>query len=305
MQEKSVLVLLSSYNGEKYIEEQIRSILAQKDVKVDILVRDDCSSDGTLDIINRYPKHGALTWYTGKNLGVAHSFMDLVKNAKMNYDFYAFSDQDDVWKDDKLIRAVSTLDKNDISSPQLYCANYKLVDKGLKAIYNNKIHLTTTSFGSSIVFSNCTGCTMVFNNCLLRMLKKCTPKNIIMHDDWVHKVCLAIGGSVYYDNSEVLLYRQHENNVDGGIHSFKNKLVRMHDYVFGKRRFENRKQLIELLKIYKNNMPQKNIYIAEKVIRLSQGNFFNRIKLILSKEYTTPSFGLKKEFVLYNILKCW
>ena len=75
---KSVLVLLSTYNGEKYLKEQIDSVLGQEKVKTFLLVRDDGSTDKTCSILEWYQKRGALKWYKGKNLGPARSFVDLI-----------------------------------------------------------------------------------------------------------------------------------------------------------------------------------------------------------------------------------
>ena len=97
--DKKVLILLSTYNGERYIKEQIESLLKQENVKVSILVRDDGSTDGTINILNEYQKQGKLKWYTGENLKPAKSFMNLVENAP-EYEYYAFCDQDDVWLKD-------------------------------------------------------------------------------------------------------------------------------------------------------------------------------------------------------------
>lgn len=93
----SVTVMISTYNGEKFLKEQIESILSQTNVKVKIFVRDDGSVDGTRNILNDYQNKGKLTWYCGNNLKTARSFLDIVKNVPKD-SYYAFSDQDDVWK---------------------------------------------------------------------------------------------------------------------------------------------------------------------------------------------------------------
>ena len=98
-----VQVLLSTYNGEKYLQEQIESIIRQEDVEISLLIRDDGSCDKTIEIIeNLKRKNSNIIYYSGNNLGPARSFMDLI-NKSGNFDYYAFSDQDDVWKSKKLI----------------------------------------------------------------------------------------------------------------------------------------------------------------------------------------------------------
>ena len=93
---KKVTILLSSYNGETYLDEQLESIEAQKDVQTRILVRDDGSTDHTCDILDQWQQKTNLKWYCGENIGPARSFMDLLRQAGDSY-YYAFSDQDDYW----------------------------------------------------------------------------------------------------------------------------------------------------------------------------------------------------------------
>ena len=106
---KKVTILLSSFNGEAYLEEQLGSIVAQKDVQTNILVRDDGSSDHTCDILDQWQQKAVLSWYRGENIGPARSFMDLLRQAGDSC-YYAFSDQDDYWLSDKLKVAVDKLE---------------------------------------------------------------------------------------------------------------------------------------------------------------------------------------------------
>ena len=101
-----VNVLLSTYNGKRYMRELIDSIIAQEGVSTDILARDDGSTDGdTQRILDDYQQRGLLTWYQGENLRPAHSFMQLLADAH-EAPFYAFADEDDYWQPDKLATAV-------------------------------------------------------------------------------------------------------------------------------------------------------------------------------------------------------
>ena len=102
---KPVNVLLSAYNGEAYIKEQIDSILAQT-VPVHLYVRDDGSTDGTLHVLAPYEAAGKLTLLRGENAGFGQSFMMLLAAAEEG-DYWAFSDQDDVWEPHKMEWAVS------------------------------------------------------------------------------------------------------------------------------------------------------------------------------------------------------
>ena len=94
---KTVLVIMATYNGEKYLPEQLESLFRQKGVKVSILVRDDNSKDGTQALLDEYQNAGKLIWYTGEHLNVQKGFFDLMKKAEQQEsDYIAFCDQDDV-----------------------------------------------------------------------------------------------------------------------------------------------------------------------------------------------------------------
>ena len=95
---KKVAVMMSTYNGELYIEEQIESILQQPGVDVFLYIRDDGSSDGTLRILQKYSSTDKVHIQYGKHIGIGNSFMELLWSLPDTYDYYSFSDQDDIWE---------------------------------------------------------------------------------------------------------------------------------------------------------------------------------------------------------------
>ena len=106
-----LIVLMSTYNGEKYLREQLNSLVTQKFKPDQIMIRDDGSNDSTMDIIKYYAdSYKFIKYYQGENLGPAKSFMELINKAE-DADYYALCDQDDVWFDDKLSTAVDTLER--------------------------------------------------------------------------------------------------------------------------------------------------------------------------------------------------
>lgn len=207
-----VAVLMSTYNGGQYIEEQINSILNQAgDFQLDLIVRDDGSSDDTLDIIRRYPN---VHWYCGENLGPAGSFLDLITHTT-GYDFYAFADQDDFWMPDKISVAISAIQDKNI--PALYFCNADLVDSTLHT-YGRNVYRSTPKFDFKTLLcaGGLLGCTMVFNHKLAQVIQnQLPPSRIVMHDFFVASLCLAIGGEIVYDHEPHMKYRQHGNNVVG------------------------------------------------------------------------------------------
>lgn len=213
-----VAVLMSTYNGEKYIAEQIESILNQKgDFLIDIYVRDDGSKDNTTNILNyyKYKKEKKLTWYTGKNLKPAKSFYDLLLHCT-GYDYYAFSDQDDFWKEDKIQNGISHLTRLD-EIPALYCSNAELVDDKLKSLGRNVYKSAPkTDFETVVCAGGLLGCTMILNAKLVDMIIKVKEyPEMVLHDFYVAALCVSIGGKIIYDANPTMKYRQHENNVVG------------------------------------------------------------------------------------------
>lgn len=218
-----IAVLMSTYNGEKYLREQIDSILAQKgNFELNLIIRDDGSKDGTVTILKEYEESGKIEWYQGANCGPAISFMELLHKAE-GYDYYAFADQDDYWLDCKIRRAVSRM-KND--KPQLYFGNGLLVDEKLESLGSNVYKKRpVTDFNTVLCAGGLLGCTMVFNKKLADIVRaKELPKSIVMHDFYVALICGGVGGEIIYDHKPYIKYRQHGGNVVGVSHGITGKI---------------------------------------------------------------------------------
>ena len=211
---EKVIVLMSTYNGEEYLREQLESILTQDGVEVSVIVRDDGSTDQTISILQEYEKKGFLKFYTGENLKPAKSFMDLIYNAP-SAKYYALCDQDDVWIQGKLKAAVEFL--KICNKPALYYHGMNLVDEKLnKYDYYFRDQEKAESLEFSCLYGDeIAGCTMVFNNQLMDAIREYKPAFITMHDGWIHRVCLCIHGCIYGDKTAYINYRQHCNNAVG------------------------------------------------------------------------------------------
>lgn len=210
-----VAVLLSSYNGEKFIARQLDSILAQQgDFSLQIIVRDDGSTDSTHEILEQYADAGKLRWYTGENLKPAKSFLHLLQNAP-GYDYYAFADQDDYWYPDKLQSALCAL--ADEKAPAVSFANARLTDGARNSLGRNVYQRPPRQdFYSLLVGSNIIGCTMVFNSQLARLVQeKPLPGEIFMHDSYLLQLCALVGGKLLWDETPHMDYCQHGGNAVG------------------------------------------------------------------------------------------
>lgn len=277
---------MATYNGEKYLLEQLESILKQENVLVEILVRDDGSKDKTQSLLEKYKKRGKLQWYTGEHLNVAKGYFDLMKKAsKIDADYIAFSDQDDVWDSDKLYIATQFLDSIDDETPALYYCGQRLVDEKLNYIavheLNQKRTLTTR-----FVLSDFAGCTGVFNRALLNNVIEYEPQYMLMHDTWILKVCLCLGGKVFVDTKPHMNYRQHGGNAVGLGRSLPAYLKQVNQYL---NEYHVEEQMRELLKGYEDKMIpdyealakqickyRKSIKVKKHLMNKKYINFYNK-----------------------------
>ena len=279
-----VCILLSTYNGEKYLEEQLDSLVKQESVDVDILVRDDGSSDGTTNILNKWQNNGYLKWYSGKNKGYALSFMDLVQNSG-EYDFYAFCDQDDIWLPNKLISAIDKL--GELKSPvKLYCSNLYYYKNGenFGLIKNPALRY---NIYTCLIQNIATGCTTIFNKELKNIMSQCKPNYLIAHDFWAYQIAMVFG-EVYYDKNSYIYYRQHDNNQIGAKISLQEIWkIRLNSF-FSKKKKVISLQAKELLHCYSNVLSADKQNIISLVANYND-NIWNKINLILAPQYTMGS----------------
>lgn len=286
-----VAVLMSTYNGEQYLAEQIDSILSQKHVLVELIVRDDGSTDKTISILEKYQEEQKLTLIKGKNLGAAGSFIDLIFNSP-KADFYAFSDQDDVWDYDKLHIAINHI--REIDKPALYHGLAGRVDKNLKAI-ENPDYKPLQSFPASLLTS-ATGCTMVFNNSLMDKLRFYRPSIVSMHDAWVYRVAYAFDSYVFYDTESHMKYRQHENNVSGGVMTMEEKVRSQ----FVKNKGQRLTTAEELYKGFADQIPDKNRETLYKFINYKKLAY--KMNIIFGKEFVANSAKTSLQFKILFLL---
>lgn len=278
-----IQILMSTYNGEQYLEEQLDSILAQSYPHLKLLIRDDGSTDGTTAILQRYSEiYENIAYYRGANIGVIASFFDLLRHSDDSADYYGFADQDDKWLPEKTARAVNRLRRERQSAgediPLLYCSDTCLTDERLNVLHNDN-KCPKPSFGNALVQNICTGCTAVFNRALRDIVCRTQPENIVMHDWWLY-LSASIFGSVCYDNEAYILYRQHGKNAYG---MKKNTwdILRYRIGQLSKKRGYIYEQLAEVKKWYPQ-MPQKYKKMLNLVLESRKG-LRNRLRLIANR----------------------
>jgi glycosyltransferase involved in cell wall biosynthesis len=208
-----VEVLLSTYNGERHLREQVDSILAQRGVEVRLVVRDDDSVDGTLEVLAAYADDPrVIVRAGGRNLGLPQAFFELVESSGDDAELWALADQDDVWLSHKLLRAAAALET--VNGPAMYCARVLVSDEELQPLYAHALPLRGPSFENALVQNIATGCTIVLNSAARDVLRGRWPDYAVMHDAWIYAV-LSGCGTVVYDPEVVVRYRQHAANAVG------------------------------------------------------------------------------------------
>ena len=249
MENKKVAVIMSTYNGERFIKEQLDSILNQTYKNIEIVVRDDGSKDGTIEIVKEYmQKYPNIILHQGENLGFIKSFFELLNLAEADY--YAYADQDDVWMENKIELAVNSLNKLDDSKPNMAFGNSDYYDEDMKFMgagpKNKKV-----SFLKAL-FSCCgQGMTMTVNKKTRDMIIDNTPKTCFFHDWWTYLVCMGLG-NVAYDNVTTVKYRRRKENatsegqgyfrliawrikhllVDDGMKDIKQQMLNFKEYYY-------------------------------------------------------------------------
>jgi len=209
-----VFVLMSTYNGQSFVVEQIQSILQQLPPDGRLFIRDDGSYDGTVGLINAIVDDRIQVEF-GPNLGFGKSFLTLLATVPENAEMVMFSDQDDVWLPNKINRAWTHL-QTVTSGPALYCSAQLLVDEHLQHLEVSTPPMRKPpSFEGALVENIVTGCTAALNSAGTRLMQRGgVPDKVHFHDWWLYLVLSAFG-TVLVDSAPTLLYRQHGKNLIG------------------------------------------------------------------------------------------
>lgn len=219
-----VAILLCAMNGEAYLAEQLDSFEHQTHNRWQLWVSDDGSSDGTHGILETYRSRwtrNRCEVRKGPRKGFAANFLSLVCNAEISADYYAYSDQDDIWKNDKLALALRWLSTVPSDTPALYCSRTELVDATGKHIGYSRSFVRTPSFRNALTQNLGGGNTMVFNHAARKLLVHAgADVGVIAHDWWTYLVVTGCGGQVFFDQTPTLRYRQHDRNLIGANHTF-------------------------------------------------------------------------------------
>ena len=220
--EEKIDILLATYNGEKYLKEQIDSILNQTYKNIRIIISDDCSTDKTREILQEYEKKDERisVYYQKQNLGCVKNFDFLLQ--KVENKLYMLSDQDDIWLPEKIEKSVKTLEKE--NADLVFC-DLEIVDEELKTINSSfcksmkldkKIKKCISSYKMQYLYNCITGCTILSKKEYIKdILPIPTKSKHIIHDHWIGLVVLLKNGKVAFLDESCIKYRQHRENQVG------------------------------------------------------------------------------------------
>ena len=301
-------IVMCTYNGEKYIQEQVQSIIDNSVQDWNIIVSDDQSTDNTIRIIERFQN----TYYGKIHLSVNKTKKGAIDNflssiytigLRMNHDdFIMLCDQDDVWNTDKICRTLEGMKEqieiygND--APLLICTDVSVVDDQMDIIHGsfrkmNHYNINNLDFSHLMMENKVQGCTVMMNKSLAVMLDR-LPHHASMHDGWLALIAAAFGRIKYIDEP-TMMYRQHAANVQGSV-EYKDDIKNKFSNLRGQRQIvmDTTAQIREFIEIYGDRLSDKRKKEAQAFASLPQQNFVMR-------RYHIIRYHMWKSGVLRNI----
>ena len=285
MENPKLCILLASYNGEKYISEQLDSIINQTYKNWELIIRDDGSKDETVTILNKYEKKDErikILRDDKGNLGFLKNFEELLFNAKE--EFVLFSDQDDFWlknKLEKFVEKIRDLDEKVLSKPLLVHCNSLVCDEKLEIIKEKFIDSKIAKKNNSNIYFFeyiVQGSNSMVNK---KMIRESLPflKSVTLHDRYFHLLSQFLGTRVFIDES-LVKYRQHERNEIGANRSIiKNIMSKKYFYV------EDRKLIEEIKEKYIKCLRKRDLNDIEKYLEVTDRNKNRLERFWLSKYF--------------------
>lgn len=224
-------ILMATWNGAAFLDEQLRSIADQSHPLVDVWVSDDGSTDDTPAILAdwqlRWSK-GRFEILKGPQKGFSENFRSLITNAEIDADYFAFSDQDDIWETVKLEKAIDWMKSRRESTPLLFCSRTLNVTASGATMGFSPLFAKEPSFRNALVQSLAGGNTMLLNRSARNKLSEASLRsNFVSHDWWAYLVISGSGGEVCYSSTPFVRYRQHGGNQVGANTSWRARQLRL------------------------------------------------------------------------------
>ncbi len=277
-----VAILLCTYNGSAFLGEQLESFATQTHKNWVIYASDDGSSDETLEILTEYQKtlgQDRLVTVNGPRQGFAKNFLSLIKDRSISADYFAFSDQDDIWFKDKLERSIAALAPIQ-KAPALYCSRTRLIAADRRVIGFSPLFSAPPGFRNALVQSIAGANTMLINNRARDLLTETADDATIVAHDWLTYLLVSgCGGRVIYDPMPTLDYRQHGGNLIGANSGLKERMVRLGKMCTGRfNEWSNQNLLI--LNSFKQKLAPESKLTLDRFEQARQSHLFRRLYLM-------------------------
>jgi glycosyltransferase involved in cell wall biosynthesis len=255
-----VAILLCTYQGQRFLQQQLESFASQTFSNWEVFASDDGSVDQTHAILEAYRHQWGddkLSVHSGPAEGFAANFLCITCKASVHADYYAFSDQDDVWEADKLQRALDWLQTVPSHVPGLYCSRTRLVDDANASLGLSPLFSKPPCFANALIQNIGGGNTMVFNDAARRLICHWGENvDVVTHDWWAYLLVTGCGGQVFYDPYPSVRYRQHDNNIVGMNNSWRARLQRIRMLARGEFKRWNNRNLAAVQTLTKNLTPE-------------------------------------------------
>ncbi len=265
-----VAILMGTFQGEHFLALQLDSIKAQTYSDWALWASDDRSSDGTVGILESYrARWGTDRLYikSGPAQGFRANFLSLACDPAIDADYFAFSDQDDLWDPDKLSIAIGWLESVPNEVPALYCARTRLIDEDNQPSGFSPLFPKPFSFGNALVQSGAGGNTMVFNAAARALLIEAGADVIVQtHDWWTYILVTGCGGKVFYDATPKVGYRQHGKNLVGSNASWLGRLRRARRILIGQFKTMNDRNIAALQRM-RHRLSRESLYVLDEFTR--------------------------------------
>ena len=226
----SVAILACVFNGEPFLGEQLASLAGQSFPRIDLVLSDDGSTDGSRELLATYGstwRKGRFEIIQGPGKGFAENFRSQLVNEAIEADYFAFCDQDDIWAPEKVSTAVAWLMQQPPDKPALYCSRTRIVDIAGRPVGHSPLFTAPPTFRNAIVQSIAGGNTMVMNAAARSLMAEASRRSgFVSHDWWCYMMVTGAGGAIRYDPSPLIDYRQHQGNLVGSNDSIVSRLGR-------------------------------------------------------------------------------
>jgi glycosyltransferase involved in cell wall biosynthesis len=303
-----VTILLAAYNGARFVADQLGSLARQSHQDWSLLISDDGSSDGTVEIVEAFARkrpEGQVTLLRGPGKGATANFRFLLRRARtLPETAIAFCDQDDVWDADHLERAVARMGTTDAGRPWLGGGRMVLCDAQLRPIGQSPLPAHPPAFGNALVQNILSGNTIVMNEPAARLLAAAEAEAgpILLHDWWAYQIISGAGGEVCFDPKPSVQYRQHDANVVGANHGALSTLQRLRRGLGGERARWYRATVDALAASAHRFTPENQQKLTDFAAALKAGSLPQRLRLLRQSGVYHQGAGAEWAFRVLAVL---